>query len=195
MLSALIINGRRIPEATRESARMLFVDSKAPIRASARRDQWTDRSIDRSNALYMYTQVRYVFGQSGRREVAEGEGGRRRCTTPSVSCWHSDPVTRTRYGSQQRILAPTHADTRTRTAAAAAAAASPLPPAMYIRCARIGRHRYRSNTKDSEAARTHAPPRAPPRRLLRAMSPYEIIRGFRAFDAPMHDERGTVSRS
>jgi len=79
MLSALIINGRRIPEATRESARMLFVDSKAPIRASARRDQWTDRSIDRSidrsNALYMYTQVRYVFGQSGRREVAEGEGG------------------------------------------------------------------------------------------------------------------------
>jgi len=102
---------------------MVFVDSKAPIRASARRDQWADRSIDRSigaKRAIRVQLVRYVFGQSGRREG--GEGG---CTTPSCPAGTVTPLPRT-HSVSQHILAPTHADTRTRTASRAS-----LPPAMY----------------------------------------------------------------
>lgn len=80
---------------------------------------------------------------------------------PFVSCWHSDPVSYTLAGT----FSYKHKLTRTR------------PHVRYVhRCARIGRHRYRSNTEDSEAARTHVP--LAPRRLLHVMSPYEIFADF-----------------
>jgi len=94
---------------------------------------------------------------------------------PFVSCWHSDPV--------GRHILRWSANTGRH-----------FPRACCVhRCARIGQHRYRSNTEDSEAARTHARaparPRAPhrdaccarcrPTKLSADFAPWTLRRAIR----------------
>lgn len=75
---------------------IVFIDSKAPVWASTQRDQWTDRSI--YNQTWYTGSANSLFGQSGTRGVHD----------PFVSCWHSDPVTRTLVQAHSRTNTRPH---------------------------------------------------------------------------------------
>lgn len=107
------------------------------------------------------------------------------CMDPltNVSRWHSDPVT--------RIQASTFSYEHTATLVAPTTPRSPR-----VRCvhgqARIGSHRYRSNTEDSEAARAHVPLDRDACCTSPLPTKYSWISRFRCFWSPSTRETSRV---